>query len=109
MTVLDNLCSAHVHMKTGVLGAFAYWGFAQKEELRTASASRTSFDFLSIQDRAGPTGPWLTACRSASSSDGRWRSTRRSCSSRAVGGCNHGRKRGHGALLLDVTRSGASP
>ena len=34
MTVLDNLMlGRHVHMKTGVLGAFAYWGFAQKEEV----------------------------------------------------------------------------
>ena len=34
MTVLDNLLlGRHVHMKTGVLGAFAYWGLAQKEEV----------------------------------------------------------------------------
>ena len=34
MTVLDNLLlGRHVHMKTGVLSAFAYWGLAQKEEV----------------------------------------------------------------------------
>ena len=34
MTVLDNLMlGRHVHMKTGVVGAFVYWGFAQREEV----------------------------------------------------------------------------
>ena len=45
MTVLDNLLlGRHVHMKTGVLGAFAYWGFAQKEEVihRRRGSSATS-------------------------------------------------------------------
>src|SRR5437879_6643570 len=35
MTVLDNLMlGRHVHMKSGVLSAFLYWGLAQKEEVR---------------------------------------------------------------------------
>ena len=34
MTVLDNLMlGRHVRMRTGVLGAFVYWGLAQKEEV----------------------------------------------------------------------------
>ena len=35
MTVLDNLMlGRHVHMKSGVLSSFVYWGLAQKEEVR---------------------------------------------------------------------------
>src|SRR5882724_658022 len=34
MTVLDNLLlGRHVHMKSGVIASFIYWGFAQKEEV----------------------------------------------------------------------------
>src|SRR5205814_8550285 len=34
MTVLDNLMlGRHVHMKSGVLSSFLYWGLAQKEEV----------------------------------------------------------------------------
>src|SRR5581483_2054826 len=35
MSVLDNLMlGRHVRMRTGVLGAVAYWGLAQREEIR---------------------------------------------------------------------------
>jgi len=58
MTVLDNLMlGRHVHMKTGVLGAFAYWGFAQKEEVEHRKRVEDIIDFLRIQDlRRRPTG-----------------------------------------------------
>jgi branched-chain amino acid transport system ATP-binding protein len=58
MTVLDNLMlGRHVHMKTGVLGAFAYWGFAQKEEVTHRKRVEDIIDFLRIQDlRRRPCG-----------------------------------------------------
>ena len=58
MTVLDNLMlGRHVHMKTGVLGAFAYWGFAQREEVAHRRRVEDIIDFLRIQDlRRRPTG-----------------------------------------------------
>jgi branched-chain amino acid transport system ATP-binding protein len=58
MTVLDNLMlGRHVHMKTGVVGAFAYWGFAQKEEVAHRRRVEDIIDFLRIQDlRRRPTG-----------------------------------------------------
>jgi branched-chain amino acid transport system ATP-binding protein len=58
MTVLDNLMlGRHVHMKTGVLGAFAYWGFAQREEVVHRRRVEDIIDFLRIQDlRRRPTG-----------------------------------------------------
>jgi branched-chain amino acid transport system ATP-binding protein len=58
MTVLDNLLlGRHVHMKTGVLGAFAYWGFAQREEVAHRKRVEDIIDFLRIQDlRRRPTG-----------------------------------------------------
>jgi branched-chain amino acid transport system ATP-binding protein len=58
MTVLDNLMlGRHVHMKTGVVGAFAYWGFAQKEEVVHRKRVEDIIDFLRIQDlRRRPCG-----------------------------------------------------
>jgi branched-chain amino acid transport system ATP-binding protein len=58
MTVLDNLMlGRHVHMKTGVFGAFAYWGLAQKEEVAHRRRVEDIIDFLGIQDlRRRPTG-----------------------------------------------------
>jgi branched-chain amino acid transport system ATP-binding protein len=58
MTVLDNLMlGRHVHMKTGVLGAFAYWGLAQREEVTHRRRVEDIIDFLRIQDlRRRPTG-----------------------------------------------------
>jgi branched-chain amino acid transport system ATP-binding protein len=58
MTVLDNLMlGRHVHMKTGVLGAFAYWGLAEKEEVQHRRRVEDIIDFLRIQDlRRRPCG-----------------------------------------------------
>jgi branched-chain amino acid transport system ATP-binding protein len=47
----------HVHMKTGVLRAFAYWGLAQKEEVANRKRVEDIIDFLRIQDlRRRPCG-----------------------------------------------------
>jgi branched-chain amino acid transport system ATP-binding protein len=44
-------------MKTGVLGAFVYWGFAQREEVQHRKRVEDIIDFLRIQDlRKRPTG-----------------------------------------------------
>jgi branched-chain amino acid transport system ATP-binding protein len=58
MTVLDNLMlGRHVHMKTGVFGAFVYWGLAQKEEVVHRKRVEDIIDFLRIQDlRRRPCG-----------------------------------------------------
>jgi len=58
MTVLDNLMlGRHVHMKTGVLSAFIYWGLAQKEEVVHRKRVEDIIDFLRIQDlRRRPCG-----------------------------------------------------
>jgi branched-chain amino acid transport system ATP-binding protein len=58
MTVLDNLMlGRHVHMKSGVLRCFAYWGLAQKEEVAHRRRVEDIIDFLKIQDlRRRPTG-----------------------------------------------------
>jgi branched-chain amino acid transport system ATP-binding protein len=58
MTVLDNLMlGRHVHMKTGVFGAFLYWGLAQREEVLHRKRVEDIIDFLRIQDlRRRPTG-----------------------------------------------------
>ena len=58
MTVLDNLMlGRHVHMSSGVLAAFAYWGLAQKEEVAHRRRVEDIIDFLKIQDlRKRPTG-----------------------------------------------------
>src|ERR671918_828562 len=51
MTVLDNLMlGRHVHMKTSVFGAFAYWGLAQREEVAHRRRVEDIIDFLRIQD-----------------------------------------------------------
>jgi branched-chain amino acid transport system ATP-binding protein len=58
MTVLDNLMlGRHVHMKSGVLSSFIYWGMAQKEEVVHRKRVEDIIDFLKIQDlRKRPTG-----------------------------------------------------
>jgi len=58
MTVLDNLMlGRHVHMKSGVLKSFVYWGLAQKEEVEHRKRVEDIIDFLKIQDlRRRPTG-----------------------------------------------------
>ncbi|PYM15686.1 MAG: ABC transporter ATP-binding protein [Candidatus Rokuibacteriota bacterium] len=58
MTVLDNLMlGRHVHMRSGVLSAFVYWGLAQKEEVAHRKRVEDIIDFLRIQDlRRRPCG-----------------------------------------------------
>ncbi|PYN52645.1 MAG: ABC transporter ATP-binding protein [Candidatus Rokuibacteriota bacterium] len=58
MTVLDNLMlGRHVHMKSGVLKSFVYWGLAQREEVHHRKRVEDIIDFLKIQDlRRRPTG-----------------------------------------------------
>jgi branched-chain amino acid transport system ATP-binding protein len=58
MTVLDNLMlGRHVHMKSGVLASFVYWGLAQREEVAHRRRVEDIIDFLKIQDlRRRPTG-----------------------------------------------------
>jgi len=58
MTVLDNLMlGRHVHMRSGVIASFIYWGLAQKEEVSHRRAVEDIIDFLKIQDlRRRPTG-----------------------------------------------------
>ena len=58
MTVLDNLMlGRHVHMHSGVLASFIYWGLAQKEEVAHRRRVEDIIDFLKIQDlRRRPTG-----------------------------------------------------
>ena len=58
MTVLDNLMlGRHVHMKSGVLASFVYWGMAQKEEVAHRRRVEDLIDFLKLQDlRRRPTG-----------------------------------------------------
>jgi branched-chain amino acid transport system ATP-binding protein len=58
MTVLDNLMlGRHVRMRSGLLGALAYWGLAQREEVRHRARVEDIIDFLEIEDlRKRPTG-----------------------------------------------------
>ncbi len=58
MTVLDNLMlGRHVHMRSGVLASFVYWGLAQREEVEHRRRVEDIIDFLRIQDlRRRPTG-----------------------------------------------------
>jgi branched-chain amino acid transport system ATP-binding protein len=58
MTVLDNLMlGRHVHMRSGVVASFVYWGLAQKEEVAHRRRVEDLIDFLKIQDlRKRPTG-----------------------------------------------------
>jgi branched-chain amino acid transport system ATP-binding protein len=58
MTALDNLMlGRHVHMRSGVLKSFVYWGLAQKEEVAHRRRVEDIIDFLRIQDlRRRPTG-----------------------------------------------------
>ena len=57
MTVLDNIMlGRHVHMKSGVLSSFVYWGLAQKEEVAHRARVEELIEFLELEDlRKQPT------------------------------------------------------
>jgi branched-chain amino acid transport system ATP-binding protein len=57
MTVLDNIMlGRHVHMKSGILSSFLYWGLAQREEVAHRARVEELIDFLELQDlRKQPT------------------------------------------------------
>ena len=57
MTVLDNIMlGRHVHMKSGILSSFVYWGLAQREEVANRERVEELIDFLELQDlRKQPT------------------------------------------------------
>jgi len=51
MTVLDNLMlGRHVRMRSGIFPSIAYWGLAQREEVRHRERVEEIIDFLKIQD-----------------------------------------------------------
>ena len=50
MSVLDNLLlGRHIHLRSGLLAAGVYWGFAQKEEIVHREAVEEIIDFLEIE------------------------------------------------------------
>jgi branched-chain amino acid transport system ATP-binding protein len=57
LSVLDNLMlGRHVRMKAGVFASVAYWGLAQREEIRHREACEEIIEFLKLQDlRKQPT------------------------------------------------------
>jgi branched-chain amino acid transport system ATP-binding protein len=105
MTVLDNLMlGRHVHMKTGVLGAFVYWGMAQKEEVVHRRRVEDIIDFLRIQDlRRRPCGSLAYGLQKrvelgrALALD-----PRVLLLDEPMGGCNHEEKEDMARFVLDV-------
>jgi branched-chain amino acid transport system ATP-binding protein len=57
MTVLDNIMlGRHVHMRSGILSSFIYWGLAQREEVAHRARVEELIEFLQLQDlRKQPT------------------------------------------------------
>jgi branched-chain amino acid transport system ATP-binding protein len=105
MTVLDNLMlGRHVHMRSGVLASFVYWGLAQKEEVAHRKRVEDIIDFLKIQDlRRRPTGslPYGLQKRvelgRALALD-----PRILLLDEPMGGCNHEEKEDMARFILDV-------
>lgn len=51
LSTLDNLMAArHIHMRSGILGCMAYWGFALKEEIQHRRKVEEIIDFLEIEN-----------------------------------------------------------
>jgi branched-chain amino acid transport system ATP-binding protein len=57
MTVLDNIMlGRHVHMRSGILASFVYWGLAQREEVAHRARVEELIEFLELEDlRKQPT------------------------------------------------------
>jgi branched-chain amino acid transport system ATP-binding protein len=57
MTVLDNIMlGRHVHMHSGALSSFVYWGLAQREEVAHRARVEELIEFLELEDlRKQPT------------------------------------------------------
>jgi branched-chain amino acid transport system ATP-binding protein len=107
MTVLDNLMlGRHVHMKSGVLGAFVYWGLAQKEEVAHRRLVEDIIDFLKIQDlRRRPTGslPYGLQKR-VELGRALALSPKILLLDEPMGGCNHEEKEDMARFVLDVNQ-----
>ncbi len=105
MTVLDNLMlGRHIHMRTGVLGAFVYWGLAQREEVAHRERVEDIIDFLKIQDlRRRPTGslPYGLQKR-VELGRALALEPRILLLDEPMGGCNHEEKEDMARFILDV-------
>src|SRR4029434_8663773 len=105
MTVLDTLMlGRHVHMKTGVLGAFAYWGFAQKEEVAHRRRVEDIIDFLRIQDLRRRPAAALAYALQKRVELGRALplDPKTLLLEEPMGGCNHEEKEDMARFILDV-------